>query len=129
VDSLKEILAKIEKLPAGVLSITGFSEAFASPVNIWDTMYVINYSRDRLVANSLRQIWWITPDFSHLSLYGMPDIHSYFTAKLQLTEDRSTEEERRNTNDIIRTNIDKAFRDAQTFYRIRRAAQETGMDR
>jgi tetratricopeptide (TPR) repeat protein len=128
---LEAILAQIESLPAGVLSITGFSNAFASQVDLLEAMGVINYNRDRLVANSLRQIWWMTPSFSQLSLYGMPDIHSWFIAKLRLTEYQPLEagEEAPAKMDGVGTyaNIDDARRRAQGLLQRLQVAQDAGV--
>ncbi len=128
---LEAILAQIERLPAGVLSISGFSNAFASQVDLLEAMGVLNYNRDRLVANSLRQIWWMTPSFSQLSLYGMPDIHSWFIAKLKLTEYQllaAGEEEPRKMNGVgTYANIDDARRRAEGLLQRLQIAQDAGV--
>jgi tetratricopeptide (TPR) repeat protein len=129
--ALEAILAEIERLPAGVLSISGFSNAFASQFDLLEAMGVLNYNRDRLVANSLRQIWWMTPSFSQLSLYGMPDIHSWFIAKLKLTEYQpltaGAEEPMKMAGVGTYANIDDARRRSQGLLQRLQVAQDAGI--
>jgi hypothetical protein len=83
---LEALTTQIGQQPSGVLSITGFDDAFDQQIDLIEAMAVINYNRDRLVANNLCQIWWMLPGIAQASVRGMPDIHSWFSARLQLTD-------------------------------------------
>ncbi len=131
VDVVQQILAQIEVLPAGVLSVTGFASAFTHKVLLPDAMRVLNYNRDKLVANSLCQIWWMTPIFANTSLFAMPDITSWFIAQLNLTEFVLTDEvepKSINSGDGVYANIDDARRRAEKLLQRMQAAQASGVD-
>jgi tetratricopeptide (TPR) repeat protein len=85
---LEAITAQIDRRSSGVLSITGFDDAFDRHIDLLEAMAVVNYNRDRLVANNLCQIWWMLPSIAKATVRGMPDIYSWFGARLQL-RDRS----------------------------------------
>jgi tetratricopeptide (TPR) repeat protein len=125
------LVAKIDSLPRGVLSVTGFATAFNNQVPLAEAMRVLNFNRDRLVANSLFQIWWMTPFFAQTAIYAMPDITSWFIAKLQLTEypqiDTTNIPIEKNSGGVY-ANIDDARRRAQGLLQRMQAAQEAGVD-
>jgi Tetratricopeptide repeat len=125
------LVAQVASLPAGVLSVTGFATAFNNQVPVVEAMRVLNFNRDRLVANSLCQIWWMTPFFAQTAIYAMPDITSWFIAKLQLTEypqiDTTNILTEKNSGGVY-ANIDDARRRAQNFLQRMQAAQEAGVD-
>jgi tetratricopeptide (TPR) repeat protein len=125
------LVAQIASLPAGVLSVTGFATAFNSHVPLVESMGVLNFNRDRLVANSLCQIWWMTPVFAQTALYAMPDITSWFIAKLHLTEylpiDPITIPPEKSSAGVY-ANIDDARRRSQNLLQRMQAAQAAGVD-
>ncbi len=132
VEVVRTILATIERLPAGVLSVTGFANAFSNKIPLPDAMRVLNFNRDKLVANSLCQIWWMTPVFAHTSLFAMPDITSWFIAKLQLTEHQPINHEMQPLTEVMSAggsyaNIDDARR-AQNLLQRLQIAKEAGVD-
>ncbi len=125
------LVAKIASLPTGVLSVTGFATAFNNQVPVAEAMRVLNFNRDRIVANSLCQIWWMTPVFAQTAIYAMPDITSWFIAKLQLTEypqvdttNISTEKDSGGSY----ANIDDARRRSQNLLQQMQVAKEAGVD-
>jgi tetratricopeptide (TPR) repeat protein len=133
VEVVKTILATIESLPMGVLSVTGFANAFSNKTPLPDAMRVLNFNRDKLVANSLCQIWWMTPVFAHMSLFAMPDITSWFIAKLQLTEHVPINDGMQPLTEVMSAggsyaNIDDARRRAQNLLRRLQIAKEAGVD-
>lgn len=133
VEVVKTILTTIESLPAGVLSVTGFANAFSNKIPLPDAMRVLNFNRDKLVANSLCQIWWMTPVFAHTSLFAMPDITSWFIAKLQLTEHQSIDHATEPLTELMSAggsyaNIDDARRRAQNLLQRLQVAKEAGVD-
>jgi tetratricopeptide (TPR) repeat protein len=131
VDVVRQILAQIEILPAGVLSVTGFAHAFTNNVPLPDAMGVLNYNRDKLVSNSLCQIWWMTPVFTNMSLFAMPDITSWFIAQLNLTEFPPIDEvepKSIRSSDGVYANIDDARRRSQNLLQRMQMAKEAGVD-
>jgi tetratricopeptide (TPR) repeat protein len=127
------ILSQIESAPTGVLSITGFINAFSNKVSLQESMRILNFNRDRLIDNSLCQIWWMTPYFAQLSHYVMPDINSWFMARLQLTENQVletlTEESiKMDVGTSTYANIDDARRRAQNLLQRLQVAKETSED-
>ncbi len=131
VDVVKQILAQIEVLPAGVLSVTGFASAFTHKVLLPDAMRVLNYNRDKLVANSLCQIWWMTPIFANTSLFAMPDITSWFIAQLNLTEFlpiNEFEPKSISSGDGVYANIDDARRRSQKLLQQMQIAKQAGVN-
>ncbi len=133
VEVVKAILAQTQSLPAGVLSVTGFANAFSNKIPLPDAMRVLNFNRDKLVANSLCQIWWMTPVFAHTSLFAMPDITSWFIAKLQLTEHQPIDHGMQPLTEVMSAggsyaNIDDARRRAQNLLQRLQIAKEAGVD-
>jgi tetratricopeptide (TPR) repeat protein len=133
VEVVRAILLQIADLPTGVFSVTGFANSFSSRVPLAEAMGVLNFNRDKLIANSLCQIWWMTPVFSQLSLFAMPDITSWFTTQLNLTEVLPSDDvgERsiaiNNAGGVYGT-VDDARRRAQGLLQRLRVAQEAGVD-
>ncbi len=80
------LLAELVKVPSGVVLVTGFATAFESQVPIEDSLRVMNFNREALVAFPLRQVWWMTPVVVQKSLHAMPDLHGWFSPKLRLSE-------------------------------------------
>ena len=84
---LHVLLEQLNQLEAGVVSITGFATAFSQDTPQVDAFSVINFNREALAAPPLRQIWWMTRSFTDMALHAMPDLNSWFTLRLFLTED------------------------------------------
>jgi tetratricopeptide (TPR) repeat protein len=80
------LLDHLAQLPAGVVSITGFATAFSTQLPLKEVLRVVNFNRERLAAFPLRQVWWMTPVFLQTAIHAMPDLDSWFTARLHLTE-------------------------------------------
>lgn len=76
---------QLEKCSPGVVSITGFSNAFM-PQEQREGLSGLNFNREQWASFSLRQLWWFTPEFSHLSQEEMPDLNSWFILRLRLLE-------------------------------------------
>lgn len=83
------LLEQLSQIPSGAVSITGFSTAFHHQTPLPDALRVLNFNRERLVALPLNQIWWMTPVFTQTSIHAMPDLNSWFSLRLQLTENLS----------------------------------------
>jgi tetratricopeptide (TPR) repeat protein len=80
------LLAELAQQTSGVVSIHGFSTAFRVGVPLGDEMYALNFNRERLADWPLRQIWWMTPVFYDAAQFAMPDLMSWFSPRLHLTE-------------------------------------------
>ncbi len=80
------LLESLHRNEAKVVSIAGFATAFNSRVPLSDALRVLNFSRERLTARPLRQIWWMTPVLMQVAIHAMPDLNSWFSLRLSLTE-------------------------------------------
>lgn len=84
---LLEQLAQIaETDPGSVVSITGFATAFSHQEPLPDALRIINFNRERFADVPLKQIWWMTPAMMQTVIHAMPDLNSWFSQRLQLTE-------------------------------------------
>ena len=83
---VEKLLEELNQINSGVVSVTGFSTAFTNKIPLEESIRILNFHRDRLVTPSLNQIWWMTPSFLQTSIHAMPDINSWFSLRLQLTE-------------------------------------------
>jgi tetratricopeptide (TPR) repeat protein len=124
------LLQELERVKSGVVSITGFSTAFTNKVPLEESMRILNFNRERLVANALNQIWWMTPSFLQTSIHAMPDINSWFSLRLQLTEmvlmePASVEQSPINTHGAY-ANIDDARRRVHNLLQRFQQAQSAG---
>ena len=77
---------KLHSLATGVVSVTGFAEAFSAGPGLEDELVTLNYYRERLAESPLRQIWWMPTGFAEHFLRAAPDLNSWFTKRLQLLE-------------------------------------------
>ena len=80
------LLAELVRVPSGVVFIAGFATAFESQVPLKDSLRIVNFNREALIAFPLRQVWWMTPVVVQKSLHAMPDLHGWFSPKLRLSE-------------------------------------------
>ncbi|MSR56633.1 MAG: toll/interleukin-1 receptor domain-containing protein [Planctomycetaceae bacterium] len=79
----------IDKLKApsgGVVSVTGFADAFSAGPDLEEELMKLNYYRERLAEPPVRQIWWMPADFADHFLRAAPDLNSWFTKRLRLEE-------------------------------------------
>ncbi len=76
----------LDQFDHGLVSITGFTTAFDPKVTLADALRQLNMHREVLARRPLQQIWWMLPIFSQNSALGMPDLTSWFTPRLRLTE-------------------------------------------
>lgn len=84
--AVADLLDRLSQLPPGVVSITGFARAFSPQVPLEEALRLLNYHRDRYASLPLRQIWWMTPSFFQTAIHAMPDMNSWFSPRLALTE-------------------------------------------
>ncbi|HHP7244585.1 MAG TPA: tetratricopeptide repeat protein [Elainellaceae cyanobacterium] len=83
---LQYLLESLDILEPGVVSISGFATAFDRDIPLTDALRIINFNRENLVKPHLSQIWWMTRGFTDKALHAMPDLNSWFTLRLFLTE-------------------------------------------
>jgi tetratricopeptide (TPR) repeat protein len=114
------LLAELDKQPAGVVSIHGFSTAFRSGIPLQDAMLALNLNRERFAEHPLRQIWWMTPAFYDAAQFAMPDLMSWFSPRLRLTEAVAVEPQGLTMTEST-ANIDEAYQRAK--YLIQRFEQ------
>jgi hypothetical protein len=69
-----------------VASITGIEWAFPEGGNKLDTLVVLSFQREILAALPVRQIWWVPSSATGRFIHGVPDLDSWFTLRLHLTE-------------------------------------------
>lgn len=77
---------RLRKLPAGVVSVTGFATAFSDDQPLADSLRVLNFHRENLALFPLCQIWWMTYPFAEVFLRSVPDLDSWFMVRLCLKE-------------------------------------------
>lgn len=77
---------KLNSLNGGVVSVTGFAEVFSTGPGLEDDLLKLNYYRERLAEPPLRQIWWMPAEFAAHFVRAAPDLDSWFTKRLHLTE-------------------------------------------
>jgi hypothetical protein len=80
------LVEQLRKIDSGVVSISGFATAFKSETHLEDSLRVLNFNRENLVPPTLRQIWWLPSSFAEVFVPAVPDLDSWFTIRLYLTE-------------------------------------------
>ena len=81
------LFKELENIASGVVSISGFETAFMTDIPLLDALRVINFNRENLAQFNLRQIWWMSRPFNSEAIRVMPDLNSWFSLRLFLTED------------------------------------------
>jgi tetratricopeptide (TPR) repeat protein len=82
---LNFLLDELAKVGSGVVSIIGFETAF-NPRNLGQALGILNFNRENFAQFNGRQIWWMSQDFLNRVINFMPDLNSWFTLRLSLTE-------------------------------------------
>ncbi len=82
---LNFLLDELAKAGTGVVSIIGFETAF-NPRNLGQALGILNFNRENFAQFNGRQIWWMSQDFLNWVINFMPDLNSWFTLRLSLTE-------------------------------------------
>ena len=85
-DVFNFILKELEKLEFGVVSISGFETVFSDESIRFEFLRVLNFNRENLAKFNLRQIWWMSWDFNNQAMGIMPDLNSWFSLRLYLSE-------------------------------------------
>lgn len=80
------LIDQLGKIESGVASISGFAIAFPTETPLEDSLRVLNFNRENLVLSSLRQIWWLPSSFAQTFVPAVPDLDSWFTIRLYLTQ-------------------------------------------
>ena len=123
------LLEQLNQPETGVVSINGFATAFDPKVPQVDALRVINYNREALAKSSLRQVWWMTRSFTDMAIHAMPDLNSWFTLRLFLTEDVVLDQQLQIPIFAEKTpaNVDDARRRAKNLMERFEQAQAAGM--
>ena len=82
---LNFLLDELAKAESGVVSIIGFETAF-NPEHLQQALGVLNFNRENFAQFHGRQIWWMSENFLNRVINFMPDLNSWFTLRLSLTE-------------------------------------------
>jgi tetratricopeptide (TPR) repeat protein len=117
----------LDECESGVVSISGFATAFSPNVPLAEAMYYLNIRRERLAQRPLRQIWWMTPVFYETALHAMPDLMSWFSLRLELTESVKVDNLFEASSGST-VNIDDAKRRSLHLVQRFEQAQQTGGD-
>ncbi len=83
---VRGLLAELESLGDGVVSISGFARVFPLSGSHAEMLAAFNFQRERLAEPPLRQIWWLPVRVAEAFLLGAPDLYSWFVVRLHLTE-------------------------------------------
>ncbi len=123
-----DLLDRLMQSPTGVVSIVGFGAAFANQSTLADDLRVLNFNRERFLAFPGRQIWWVTPVFLQRVIHAIPDLNSYFSPRLCLSEVTFADSARDST--LLTTgstvNIEDARQRSQQLIRQFEAARRGG---
>lgn len=83
---VRGLISELRSLETGVASISGFSQVFPLGSSHEEALASFNFKRERLAEVPVRQIWWLPAWVADAFLRGAPDLYSWFTARLHLTE-------------------------------------------
>ena len=95
---LNFLLDELVKAESGVVSIVGFETAF-NPEHLQPALGVLNFNREHFAQFHGRQIWWLSQDFLNRVINFMPDLNSWFTLRLSLTE--LTEKSQKSSENLV----------------------------
>jgi len=97
---LNFLLDELVKAESGVVSIVGFETAF-NPEYLQPALGVLNFNRENFAQFHGRQIWWLSQDFLNRVINFMPDLNSWFTLRLSLTELTELTEKSQNSSENL----------------------------
>ncbi len=83
---VRELLCELGSLRDGVVSISGFENAFPLSGSHQEELGAFNFQRERLAEPPLRQIWWLPVRVADAFRRGAYDLYSWFIVRLYLTE-------------------------------------------
>jgi tetratricopeptide (TPR) repeat protein len=84
IDIVRFIVEQLQRYEGGVVSLSGFETAFKEPVK--QAVGVLTLNRETLAGLPVCQIWWLTPSIVDAFIRLVPDLNSWFTARVHLTE-------------------------------------------
>jgi tetratricopeptide (TPR) repeat protein len=88
-DGYKTAVGLVDQLRSSsgsAASITGIEWAFPEGGNKLDTLVVLSFQREILASLLVRQIWWVPSSATERFILGVPDLDSWFSMRLHLTE-------------------------------------------
>jgi tetratricopeptide (TPR) repeat protein len=86
VEQIRFLMERLSQIESGVVSITGFTQAFSEDVPLLESLRILNFNRENLTDFPLRQIWWMPRNFTQTFRQSIPDLNSWFILKLRLDE-------------------------------------------
>ncbi|RJP18113.1 MAG: TIR domain-containing protein [Candidatus Omnitrophota bacterium] len=107
------LIQKIQSIPNGVVSLSGFPGIFSSAFS--DSFFkqtiqeelirALNFNRENLVKPHLRQIWWLSSDYIGKMIHIAPDLNSWFFNRFKLDENIKPVSD----NSFIFTTVDRSY--------------------
>jgi tetratricopeptide (TPR) repeat protein len=85
-DFTRILLDKLGVISSGVVSITGFPNPIVSKYPMEDYLRALNFNRENLAKDAIRQIWWVSTNYIDNLVRTAPDLDSWFVLRLHLTE-------------------------------------------
>ncbi len=85
-DFTRILLDKLGAISSGVVSITGFPNPIVAKYPMEDYLRALNFNRENLAKDSIRQIWWVSDNYIDNLVRTAPDLDSWFVLRLHLTE-------------------------------------------
>jgi hypothetical protein len=80
------LIERLRSSGGSVASITGIEWAFPEGGHPLDTLVSLSFQREILASVRVRQIWWVPSSATERFILGVPDLDSWFTLRLHLTE-------------------------------------------
>ena len=87
IEVVRFLIDRLRSAPAGVASVSGFASALPIGPGIRDALRPLNANRENLAVPHLRQVWWMVPAFVEEFFRAAPDLESWFSVRLLLTEE------------------------------------------
>jgi hypothetical protein len=82
------LVDRLRATPSGVVSVTGFGAAFPLAEGLDSFLVSLNFQRERLAVEGLRQIWWLPVFIAEQFVREIPDLDSWFQLRLKLSNER-----------------------------------------
>lgn len=84
IEIVQRLVAELSGLGQGVVSVNGFGPLFPPDRPPAELVSAFNFSRERLAAPPLKQIWWMPPHVVEAFRAGAPDLYSWFRGRWHL---------------------------------------------
>ena len=89
---VSDLMRLLHAAPPGVVSVSGFAEAFSNHDEMFRGIQLLNYHREAIGTLPLWQIWWLSDGFAVEFQNFAPAFDEWFTFRRMLNEDFPIEE-------------------------------------